>query len=90
MAPHLQQVPMDKSLLDPPQENADQAAPSPMPPPSTPDNTGNQQSNSSSERAPTPKSDQGKVYCRYLRNVVKLLLVVKNLFFIPLILLEIH
>lgn len=51
---------MDKSLLDPPQENTDQPAPSPMPPPSTPDNTGTQQSNSGSERAPTPKSDQGK------------------------------
>lgn len=50
---------MDKSLLDPPQENADQPAPSPMPPPSTPDNTGSQQSSSGSERATTPKSDQG-------------------------------
>lgn len=59
LAPHLQQVPMDKSLLDPPQESTDQPAPSPMPPPSTPDNTGSQQSGSGTERAPTPKSDQG-------------------------------
>nr|XP_023025414.1 mediator of RNA polymerase II transcription subunit 13-like [Leptinotarsa decemlineata] len=59
LAPHLQQVPMDKTLLDPPQESNDQPAPSPMPPPSTPDNTGGQQSSSSSDKGPvTPKSDQ--------------------------------
>ncbi|CAH2007430.1 unnamed protein product [Acanthoscelides obtectus] len=57
LAPHLQQVPMDKTLLDPPQENSDQPTPSPMPPPSTPDNSGSQ--GSSSDKGPiTPKSDQ--------------------------------
>ncbi|CAH1098511.1 unnamed protein product [Psylliodes chrysocephalus] len=60
LAPHLLQVPMDKTLLDPPQEaNTDQPMPSPMPPPSTPENAGNQSSTSSStDKAPTPKSDQ--------------------------------
>lgn len=58
LAPHLQQVPMDKTLLDPP-ETTDKSAPSPMPPPSTPENG---QSVSSSDKAPsTPKSDQGKI-----------------------------
>ncbi|XP_044252330.1 mediator of RNA polymerase II transcription subunit 13-like isoform X1 [Tribolium madens] len=53
LAPHLQQVPMDKTLLDPPQESNDKPAPSPMPPPSTPD------SGQAAEKAPsTPKSEQ--------------------------------
>lgn len=59
MAPQLQQVPMDKTLLDPPIET-DRPAPSPMPPPSTPDNTQPQsQSTTPTDKAPsTPKSDQ--------------------------------
>ncbi|XP_072397237.1 mediator of RNA polymerase II transcription subunit 13 isoform X2 [Diabrotica undecimpunctata] len=60
LAPHLQQVPMDKTLLDPPQDSTtDQPTPSPMPPPSTPENVGSQSSSSTiSDKAPTPKSDQ--------------------------------
>ncbi|XP_018561806.1 mediator of RNA polymerase II transcription subunit 13 isoform X2 [Anoplophora glabripennis] len=58
LAPHLQQVPMDKTLLDPPLENSEQPTPSPMPPPSTPDNTGSQSSSSSDKAPATPKSDQ--------------------------------
>ncbi|XP_044759811.1 mediator of RNA polymerase II transcription subunit 13 isoform X2 [Coccinella septempunctata] len=55
LAPHLQQVPMDKTLLDPPPEPGDKPAPSPMPPPSTPD--GNSQHSAPPEKAPaTPKS----------------------------------
>lgn len=58
LAPHLQQVPMDKTLLDPPQETSDRPTPSPMPPPSTPDSAGG-----ASEKAPsTPKSEQGKKF----------------------------
>lgn len=56
LAPYLQQVTMDKTLLDPPQESGEKAAPSPMPPPSTPEGSGVQ------EKAPnTPKSEQGTV-----------------------------
>ncbi|XP_030745213.1 mediator of RNA polymerase II transcription subunit 13 isoform X2 [Sitophilus oryzae] len=59
LAPHLQQVPMDKTLLDPPPEPNERPAPSPMPPPSTPDPNLNSQSSSTPEKAPsTPKSDQ--------------------------------
>lgn len=59
MAPQLQQVPMDKTLLDPPGET-DRPTPSPMPPPSTPDNTQPQsQTTAPTDKAPsTPKSDQ--------------------------------
>lgn len=56
LAPHLQQVPMDKTLLDPP-ESQDKPAPSPMPPPSTPDNS---QSSLPGDKAPsTPKNEPG-------------------------------
>ncbi|KAK9883147.1 hypothetical protein WA026_001345 [Henosepilachna vigintioctopunctata] len=56
LAPYLQQVPMDKTLLDPAVDNTDKPAPSPMPPPSTPDSN-SQQSASTPEKAPlTPKS----------------------------------
>ncbi|XP_056640705.1 mediator of RNA polymerase II transcription subunit 13-like isoform X1 [Diorhabda sublineata] len=59
LAPHLQQVPMDKTLLDPPQENTtDQPTPSPMPPPSTPENASQSSVSTSSDKASTPKSDQ--------------------------------
>ncbi|XP_066252253.1 mediator of RNA polymerase II transcription subunit 13 isoform X2 [Euwallacea similis] len=61
LAPHLQQVPMDKTLLDPPTDNSvERPAPSPMPPPSTPDpSNGSQPSSSTPDKAPsTPKSDQ--------------------------------
>uniref|UniRef100_A0AAR5PM40 Mediator of RNA polymerase II transcription subunit 13 n=1 Tax=Dendroctonus ponderosae TaxID=77166 RepID=A0AAR5PM40_DENPD len=60
LAPHLQQVPMDKTLLDPPSDNiSERPAPSPMPPPSTPDPNNSSQSFSSQDKAPsTPKSDQ--------------------------------
>ncbi|XP_076275455.1 mediator complex subunit skuld isoform X2 [Rhynchophorus ferrugineus] len=51
LAPHLQQVPMDKTLLDPPPENNERPAPSPMPPPSTPDpNLQHSQSSSTPEK----------------------------------------
>lgn len=64
MAPHLQQVPMDKTLLDPPTEQNDRPAPSPMPPPpNTPDNSSSSSTSSTpipGDKAPsTPKSDQG-------------------------------
>ncbi|KAL1498030.1 hypothetical protein ABEB36_008892 [Hypothenemus hampei] len=64
LAPHLQQVPMDKTLLDPPGdsnpvEKQAPSAPSPMPPPSTPDPNNGAQLNSIPDKAPsTPKSDQ--------------------------------
>ncbi|KAK5641736.1 hypothetical protein RI129_010283 [Pyrocoelia pectoralis] len=62
LAPHLQQVPMDRTLLDPPETCTDRPAPSPMPPPSTPDNSTSSQGNttpSGGDKAPTtPKSDQ--------------------------------
>ncbi|XP_022903442.1 mediator of RNA polymerase II transcription subunit 13 isoform X2 [Onthophagus taurus] len=54
LAPHLQQLPMDKSLLDQAPEIIDKSMPSPMPPPSTPDSN-----TQSSDKAPsTPKSEQ--------------------------------
>lgn len=62
LAPHLQQVPMDKTLLDPPVDNtaAERPAPSPMPPPSTPDPNISSSQSSTPDKAPsTPKSDQG-------------------------------
>ncbi|KAB0794092.1 hypothetical protein PPYR_13712 [Photinus pyralis] len=62
LAPHLQQVPMDRTLLDPPETCTDRPAPSPMPPPSTPDNSTSNQGGSTpsgGDKAPsTPKSDQ--------------------------------
>jgi mediator of RNA polymerase II transcription subunit 13 len=58
LAPHLQQVPMDKTLLDPPQESGDKPTPSPMPPPSTPDGGG--QAVGADKAPSTPKSEQGK------------------------------
>lgn len=66
LAPHLQQVPMDKTLLDPPSDNiSERPAPSPMPPPSTPDPNNSSQSFSSQDKAPsTPKSDQGMLLIR--------------------------
>nr|CAD7425183.1 unnamed protein product [Timema monikensis] len=55
LAPHLSQMPMDRTLLDPPEgsqaprSSLDRSMPSPMPPPSTPE-----------DKAPsTPKSDHG-------------------------------
>ncbi|XP_017781580.1 PREDICTED: mediator of RNA polymerase II transcription subunit 13 isoform X2 [Nicrophorus vespilloides] len=69
LAPHLQQVPMDKTLLDPPTETVDRPAASPMPPPpSTPDNsqssTGltNNNDNSKLQQQPpsTPKSESSE------------------------------
>lgn len=69
LAPYLQQVQMDKTLLDPPQDNSvDKSTPSPMPPPTTPDNTststsgGSQQIMSDGKAPATPKSDQGNYY----------------------------
>jgi mediator of RNA polymerase II transcription subunit 13 len=56
LAPHLQQVPMDKTLLDPPQESGDKPTPSPMPPPSTPDGGG--QAVGADKAPSTPKSEQ--------------------------------
>ncbi|KAF4532541.1 hypothetical protein B566_EDAN010833 [Ephemera danica] len=63
LAPHLTQIPMDKSLLDSSDAsqsrgaNMERPAPSPMPPPSTPD--GNNSQSSISDRQPTtPKTDQ--------------------------------
>ncbi|KAI4455970.1 rag1-activating protein 1 [Holotrichia oblita] len=59
LAPHLQQLPMDKTLLDQTPENMDKPAPSPMPPPSTPESGSGSNSQPASEKAPsTPKSDQ--------------------------------
>ncbi|KAK7874246.1 hypothetical protein R5R35_006284 [Gryllus longicercus] len=58
LAPHLSQVPMDRSLLDPAEgvqnnrTSLDRPLPSPMPPPSTPEGA------AAAEKAPsTPKSD---------------------------------
>ncbi|XP_066998213.1 mediator of RNA polymerase II transcription subunit 13 isoform X2 [Anabrus simplex] len=60
LAPHLTQVPLDKTLLDPPEgaqtprSTIDPPMPSPMPPPSTPESNQGQ----IPEKAPsTPKSD---------------------------------
>ncbi|XP_060523412.1 mediator of RNA polymerase II transcription subunit 13 isoform X2 [Cylas formicarius] len=57
LAPYLQQVPMDKTLLDPPVDATDKPAPSPMPPPSTPDPNPNSQSSTPDKAPSTPKSD---------------------------------
>ncbi|XP_049817024.1 mediator of RNA polymerase II transcription subunit 13 isoform X3 [Aethina tumida] len=57
LAPHLQQVPMDKTLLDPPKEIDDKPTPSPMPPPNTPDNSGTSQSINPDRAPSTPKSE---------------------------------
>ncbi|CAH0563743.1 unnamed protein product, partial [Brassicogethes aeneus] len=55
LAPHLQQVPMDKTLLDPPKESDEKATASPMPPPGTPDGGPAQ----AAERPPAaPKGEQ--------------------------------
>lgn len=64
LAPHLQQVPMDKTLLDPPADSTtERPAPSPMPPPSTPDPNNSSQSTSAPDKSPlTPKSPQGNPY----------------------------
>ncbi|CAH1135801.1 unnamed protein product [Ceutorhynchus assimilis] len=59
LAPHLQQVPMDKTLLDPPGDGSNEKpAPSPMPPPSTPDPNISSQSSIPDKAPSTPKSDQ--------------------------------
>lgn len=73
MAPQLQQVPMDKTLLDPPVET-DRPTPSPMPPPSTPDNNTQapSQTNTPGDKAPsTPKSDQQGNYRSIISGVRK-------------------
>ncbi|XP_018318970.1 mediator of RNA polymerase II transcription subunit 13 isoform X4 [Agrilus planipennis] len=56
LAPHLQQVPMDKTLLDPPETTPDKPAPSPMPPPNTPDNN----SSGSGNNNPTSSSSSSQ------------------------------
>ncbi|XP_050307755.1 mediator of RNA polymerase II transcription subunit 13 isoform X2 [Anthonomus grandis grandis] len=62
LAPHLQQVPMDKTLLDPPVDSnaVERPAPSPMPPPNTPDpsSVGPQSVGPPDKQPSTPKSDQ--------------------------------
>lgn len=64
LAPHLQQIPMDKTLLDPPQDSNDKPTPSPMPPPNTPDSSGQ---TGGSEKAPTtPKSEAGRLFRTFL------------------------
>lgn len=58
LAPHLQQVPMDRTLLDPPEVADRPTPPSPMPPPCTPDNTS--QSSGPAEKAPSTPKSEGK------------------------------
>jgi len=65
LAPHLSQVSLDKTLLDPPEGSqpprvtVDRPLPSPMPPPSTPESNQGQ----IPDKAPsTPKSDHGMTF----------------------------